>query len=188
MCSKTIVDPKIFKGPTAPMVTLHPIAECSELYAAAYAQLQSLARRERRRAGNPGTINTTALVHETWFKLRSSPAAADLPQKDFLAIAAHAMRQVLIDHARRLAADKRQHIVVTLGHADDATATVPMFEIADALCQLDSTDAQLARIVDLHVFAGLEFREIAESEGISERSVFRLWRNARVFLLDQLAP
>ncbi|MEO8802245.1 MAG: ECF-type sigma factor, partial [Rudaea sp.] len=140
------------------------------------------------RAGSPGTINTTALVHETWFKLRSSPAAADLPQKDFLAIAAHAMRQVLIDHARRLDADKRQHIAVTLEQADDAAAAVPMFEIADALRQLDSTDAQLARIVDLHVFAGIEFRDIAESEGISERSVFRLWRNARVFLLDQLAP
>lgn len=170
------------------MVALHPIADSSELYAAAYAELQSLARRERRRAGSPGTINTTALVHETWFKLRSSPAAADLPKRDFLAIAAHAMRQVLIDHARRLDADKRQHVAVTLSHADDATAPVPLFEFADALRRLDRTDAQLGRIVDLHVFAGLEFREIAESEGISERSVFRLWRNARVFLLDQLAP
>ena len=66
------------------MVVLHPIADSSELYAATYAELQSLARRERRHAGSPGTIKTTALVHETWFKLRSSPAAIDLPQKDFL--------------------------------------------------------------------------------------------------------
>lgn len=97
------------------------------------------------------------------------------------------MRQVLVDHARRLNADKRRHFSVTLGHANDAAAPIPMLDLDDALSRLADVDAQLARIVDLHVFSGMEFREIAESEGISERSVFRLWRNARVFLLDQLA-
>ena len=171
------------------MATSPPIADKEDLYAAAYAELRRLARRERRRAGSPATINTTALVHETWFKLRSDPAAAHLAQNEFLAIAARAMRQVLVDHARRLNADKRRHITVTLGHADAdlAAAPISMLDLDDALHRLEDVDAQLARIVDLHVFSGLEFREIAESEGISERSVFRLWRNARVFLLDQLA-
>lgn len=169
------------------MATPPPIADQENLYALAYAELHRLARRERRRVSSSATINTTALVHETWLKLRSDPASAHLAQNEFLAIAARAMRQVLVDHARRLNADKRRHFSVTLGHANDAAAPIPMLDLDDALSRLADVDAQLARIVDLHVFSGMEFREIAESEGISERSVFRLWRNARVFLLDQLA-
>lgn len=161
-----------------------------DLFAAAYAELHRIARRERRRASSSATINTTALVHETWFKLRSSAEATGLSRNGFLVIAARAMRQVLIDHARKLNAEKRQHLTVTLNRADAANpspAPVSMLELDDALCRLADIDAQLARIVDLHVFSGLEFREIAELEHVSERSVFRLWRNARVFLLDQLA-
>jgi RNA polymerase sigma factor (TIGR02999 family) len=160
-------------------------------YAAAYAELRRIARRERRRAGAPATINTTALVHETWFKLRSGLEAVGLTRNAFLAIAARAMRQVLVDHARKLSAEKRRHVTVTLGKADAdspaGSSAIAMIELDSALCRLADIDAQLARIVDLHVFSGLEFAEIADLEGVSERSVFRLWRNARVFLLDQLA-
>ncbi len=161
-----------------------------DVFAAAYAELHRIAQRERRRANSPATINTTALVHETWFKLRSGCESAGFSRQQFLAIAARAMRQVLVDHARKLNADKRRHITVTLGNAESAEptdASVPMLELDSALCRLADIDAQLARIVDLHVFSGLEFREIADLEGVSERGVFRLWRNARVFLLDQLA-
>jgi RNA polymerase sigma factor (TIGR02999 family) len=171
------------------METLQKNGPKDEFYAAAYAELHRLARRERRRVSSPATINTTALVHEAWFKLKSDAETSQLPRIEFLAIAARAMRQVLVDHARRLNADKRRHVSVTLGHADDDANAAPfaMLELDDALRKLEHLDAQLARVVDLHVFSGLEFREIAESEGISERSVFRLWRSARVFLLDQLA-
>ncbi len=161
-------------------------------FAAAYAELHRLARRERRRSNSPATINTTALVHETWFKLRPSIEAAGFTRNAFLGIAARAMRQVLVDHARRLNAEKRQHVTVTLGKADAdspvGATPVAMIELDSALCRLADVNAQLARIVDLHVFSGLEFAEIADLEGVSERSVFRLWRNARVFLLDQLTP
>jgi RNA polymerase sigma factor (TIGR02999 family) len=164
-----------------------PSLASDALYAAAYAELQRVARRERRRANGPATINTTALVHEAWFKLKGD--ATDLPRLEFLAIAACAMRQVLVDYARRLNADKRRHLTVTLGQADEQQGAAPiaMLELDAALRRLESVDAQLARVVDLHVFGGLEFGEIAASEGISERSVFRLWRSARVFLLEQLA-
>lgn len=162
-----------------------------DLYAAAYAELRRIARRERRRAGAPATINTTALVHETWFKLRPGIKAAGFTRNAFLAIAARAMRQVLVDHARKLNAQKRRHATVTLGNADAdhpaGSSPVAMLELDSALCRLADIDARLARIVELHVFSGLEFAEIADLEGMSERSVFRLWRNARVFLLDQLA-
>lgn len=101
------------------------------------------------------------------------------------------MRQVLVDHARRLNAEKRRHLTVTLGKADAEGAGNPspvaMLELDSALCRLADINTQLARVVDMHVFSGLEFHEIADLEGVSERTVFRLWRNARVFLLDQLA-
>lgn len=165
-----------------------PSASQDPLYAAAYAELHRLARRERRRAGSPATINTTALVHEAWFKLGRSDVGTRVERSDFLAIAAHAMRQVLVDHARRLNAQKRRHATVTLGEADrEPAASVAMLDLDGALQALEAVDARLARIVELHVFCGLEFGEIAESERISERSVFRLWRTARVFLLDVLA-
>lgn len=160
------------------------------LFEQAYAELRRLARRERRRANSPATINTTALVHETYFKLRPDVDAAKLSRAEFFGIAARAMRQVLTDYARRVDADKRKHFSVTLdaaGAGESAPAPVAMIELDDALRQLESVDGQLARIVDLHVFSGLEFSEIATLEGVSERSVYRLWRNARVFLLDRLA-
>lgn len=163
-------------------------AGAPQVFEKAYAELRRLARRERRRAMSPATINTTALVHETWFKLRPDIDAAELSRAEFFGLAARAMRQVLTDHARRLDADKRKHFSVTLDAAGADSATpIAMLELDDALRQLEGVDAQLARIVDLHVFSGLEFSEIATFEGVSERSVYRLWRNARVFLLDRLA-
>jgi RNA polymerase sigma factor (TIGR02999 family) len=161
------------------------------LFEQAYAELTRMARRERRRAHGPPTINTTALVHETYFKLRSTLDAAHLSRAEFFGVAARAMRQVMTDYARRVDADKRRHVSVTLddaGAGASAATPVAMIELDGALRQLEALDAQLARIVDLHVFSGLEFSEIATFEGVSERSVYRLWRNARVFLLDQLAP
>jgi RNA polymerase sigma factor (TIGR02999 family) len=163
-------------------------AGARQVFEQAYAELRRLARRERRRANSPATINTTALVHETWFKLRPDIDAAGLSRPEFFGLAARAMRQVLTDHARRLDADKRKHFSVTLdaAGAESSPAPVAMLELDDAMRQLEYLDAQLARIVDLHVFSGLEFSEIAAFEGVSERSVYRLWRNARVFLLDRL--
>ena len=125
-----------------------------DLYAAAYAELRRIARRERRRAGAPATINTTALVHETWFKLRPGIKAAGFTRNAFLAIAARAMRQVLVDHARKLNAQKRRHATVTLGNADAdhpaGSSPVAMLELDSALCRLADIDARLARIVELH--------------------------------------
>lgn len=166
-------------------------AGARQLFEQAYAELHRMARRERRRANSPPTINTTALVHETYFKLRPNIEAAELSRAEFFGVAARAMRQVLTDYARRVDADKRRHISVALedaGTSGSAATPVAMIELDGALRQLETLDAQLARIVDLHVFSGLEFSEIATFEGVSERSVYRLWRNARVFLLDQLAP
>jgi RNA polymerase sigma factor (TIGR02999 family) len=161
------------------------------VYTAAYAELLRLARRERRRGKAPATVSTTVLVHEAWFKLREQPQHAQLERSDFLRIAARAMRQVLIDYARHAKAQKRQRITVSLGEVADASfgapALIDMIELDTALNKLEAIDARFVRVVELHVFCGLAFGEIAQCEGISERSTFRAWRNARVFLLDHLS-
>ncbi|MBS0569652.1 MAG: hypothetical protein JSS28_03525, partial [Proteobacteria bacterium] len=114
-------------------------AASDAIYAAAYSELRRLARRERRRAGEPSTLDTTALVHEAWIKLNAGTALAGLPQIEFRAIAARAMRNVLIDHARRLDAAKRRHLTVTLSHADAEAITTPvaLLDLDDALRELE---------------------------------------------------
>ena len=160
-----------------------------EIYLAAYGELRRLAHRERARAGHPETINTTALVNEAWLKLRAS-IAQHRPQREFMAIAANAMRQVLIDHARHDGAEKRRHISIPLGSEgdpDQPQTITGLLDLDNALRQLETIDPDAARIVEMRVFAGLEFEDIAACEGVSKTSVFRMWRRARVFLLDQLA-
>jgi RNA polymerase sigma factor (TIGR02999 family) len=160
------------------------------VYQAAYAQLHRLARSERRGRRSGETVNTTALVHEAWLKLRNHPQLAGLSRGQFLALSARAMRQILVDCARRQAAEKRRHISVLLDDDIEDTNSTPVDALAlEALMtQLEAIDPMLARVVDLHVFGGFSFSDIADSEGLSERSTYRLWRKARVFLLDQLQP
>jgi RNA polymerase sigma factor (TIGR02999 family) len=172
------------------MLSAQSSENVSGLYAAAYEELLRVARRQRRRFEPSDTLCTTALVHEAYFKLRDQQHLSVLPQHELLAITARAMRQVLVDHARRAFSGKRFCIAVTLSEAVDVgtpPSPVSLFDLHDAIQQLERVDPQLSRIVDLHVFSGMEFGEIASNEGISERGVFRLWRRARVFLLDALS-
>ncbi|MDN5923892.1 MAG: ECF-type sigma factor [Xanthomonadales bacterium] len=166
------------------------IIERDVVYEAAYVQLQQLARRERRRRQPQGSLNTTALVHEAWLKLRNHPEIAQLPRAHFLALSARAMRQILIDCARRQHAEKRQHVAVTFDDnvESQASMSVDVLALDAALTRLEAMDARLAQVVDMHVFGGFEFADIAQAQGVSERSVYRLWREARVFLLDQITP
>jgi len=107
-----------------------------------------------------------------------------------MALAARAMRQVLIDSARRNGADKRGGFAlkVTLDPnavtAPDAAADV--LALDQALTTLEQVDERAARVVQLHFFAGLPFAEIAELEGITVRTVMRDWQAARALLAGQL--
>jgi RNA polymerase sigma factor (TIGR02999 family) len=166
------------------------VIDIPTLYTVAYEELLRLANRERRRLKASPTVNTTALVHEAWFKLRALPQYANLEREAFLRIAARAMRQVLIDYARIAHAHKRQRIAITLsGMTDDPSdpsTPLDVIEFDNAMSALEKVDPRLARIVDLHVFSGLAFDEIARCEDVSERTIFRAWRSARVFLLDYM--
>ena len=96
------------------------------------------------------------------------------------------MRQVLLDHVRERQAQKRggdvAPITLTARVPEEDTDPLPLIELDRALNDLQAFDAQLARLTELHVFAGLEFGEIAQLLDMSERSVYRDWRLARVFL------
>ena len=131
------------------------------------------------------SLCTTALVHEAYLKLFDKPLSLD-SRAHFFHLAARVMRQVLLDHVRDRQAQKRggnmQPITLTARVAEDDTDPLPLIELDRALSELQAFDEQLAWLVELHVFAGREFAEIAELLGISERSAYRDWRVARVFL------
>jgi RNA polymerase sigma factor (TIGR02999 family) len=159
-----------------------------DLFSAAYEELRRLAAAVRR--DDPAaTLSPTALVNEAWLKLADSPSVAHTSPLHFKRIAARAMRQVLVEAARRRNADKRGGgaPVVTF---DDAMGTVTT---ADDVLGLDAALDALARIeprqaqmVESRFFGGLDVAETAQLLGVSEATVLRDWRAAKAWLAREL--
>ena len=162
----------------------------SQLFALVYDELRRIAHRQRSGIGAPPTLNTTALVHEAYLKLSPTPQVAALTRVHFLALAARAMRQVLVDHARSRAAIKRGgEISFTDDEQECAGAmgeVVEMVALDDALKALTKIDPRGGRVVEWHVFGGLSIEEIAELQGVVVRTTYRDWRRARAFLISHL--
>ena len=162
-----------------------------DLFSAAYEELRRLAATVRR--NDPAaTLSPTALVNEAWLKLADSPAVARTSPLHFKRIAARAMRQVLVESARRRNADKRGGgaAVVTF---DDAMSAVSSVTTADDVLGLDAALEALALIeprqalmVESRFFGGLGVTETAESLGVSEATVLRDWRAAKAWLSREL--
>jgi RNA polymerase sigma-70 factor (ECF subfamily) len=147
-----------------------------------YDDLRRLARRQLAREHGDAPVEPTTLVHEAYLKLAgSTPRAAD--RAHLLAIASHAMRQVLVDHARERRAAKRgpAWIRTTLTDAAWMTELDPatLLALDDALERLDPRQRQ---VVECRFFGGLEDEEIAEALGITTRTVRRDWVKARAWL------
>lgn len=161
------------------------------LFEAVYADLRRIAERHVDRRHGDG-MQATSLVHEAWFRLARPDALALADREHFFAVAARAMRQLVVDHARRRTAAKRGGLqgpetldtdMVSSGSAgrdDDVLA------LDQALGRLADVDPALARLVEMRFFAGLELEEIESITGRSERSLKRDWRKARAFLHAQL--
>lgn len=153
-----------------------------------YDELHALAHRQLR-AEHPGhTLQTTALLHEAYLRL----VGADVPWEGrvhFFAVAARAMRRVLVDHARALRRDKRGGGVapVTLDESLQGAAVPDMIGLDEALERLAALDERKARAIELHYFAGLEYEEIATVLAISPATVHRDLRMARAWLQRELA-
>jgi RNA polymerase sigma factor (TIGR02999 family) len=147
-----------------------------------YDDLRRLARRQLAREHNDAPIQPTTLVHEAYVKLAgNAPRAAD--RAHLLAIAAHAMRQVLVDHARERRAAKRGPAWIRTTLTDAAWMTdldpATLLALDDALERLDPRQRQ---VVECRFFGGLEDAEIAEALGVTTRTVRRDWVKARAWL------
>jgi RNA polymerase sigma-70 factor (ECF subfamily) len=147
-----------------------------------YDDLRRLARHQLAREHGSRTIQPTALVHEAYLKLAGSAPRAQ-NRAHMLAIAAHAMRQVLVDHARERRAAKRgpDWVSTTLTDGVSTTHLDPesLLALDDALDRLDPRQRQ---VVECRFFAGLDDAEIAEALGVTTRTVRRDWVKARAWL------
>jgi RNA polymerase sigma factor (TIGR02999 family) len=167
-------------------------AATDELFSLLYLELHRLAEHHVRRVGSSLTIGATTLLHEAYLGIAGRETVSFEDQPRFLAYASRAMRGLVIDYARRRRARKRgRHLEITLDGDELPTAEAlrtarELEELSDALDELAGVDPSLAELVDLHFFCGFPFTEIAALRGVSERTVQRDWRKARLLLHHSL--
>lgn len=159
-----------------------------------YAELKQLARKQLAGSSSP-TLNTTGLVHEAYLKLAQPEHRTLHNRVHFFALAAKAMRQIVIDHARARLTEKRGGAglrVVALDEAEGVTGPEigpeELLRVDRALAQLEADEPRLAHLVELRFFAGLSVAEIALMQSLSERTVNRDWRRAKAQLYGALHP
>ena len=159
---------------------------------ALYEELHRLAERQLHRNGAGSALGTTTLVHEAYLELSSRPGVSFPDRAHFIGYAARAMRGIVIDYVRYSRAAKRGggafEITFTNGLDIPAqrNAAEELEKLSEALDELAELEPELAEVVDLHFFCGYELKEIAEIKDVSERTVQRSWRKARMLLRNQL--
>jgi RNA polymerase sigma factor (TIGR02999 family) len=155
-----------------------------------YNELHRLAERHMARERPDHTLNATALVHEAYMKLVDQREVAWQNRAHFLAIAAQAMRRILINHAQRRRADKRgggEGFVTFNDEVMGANARADeLLALDDVLSRLQNLDERQAKVVEYRFFGGLKHEEIAEVLGVSLPTVRRDWRLARAWLSREL--
>ncbi|MEQ8767892.1 MAG: ECF-type sigma factor [Planctomycetota bacterium] len=154
-----------------------------------YDDLRAIARRRMADQKPSHTLQATALVHEAWLKVAEAAGQAE-NRTQFLRIAASAMRSVLVDHARAKGSRKRggdrKRIAAELAQVACAENPGLVLDVDEALVKLAALDPQLAKIAECRFFGGLQNDEIADSLGVSTRTVERGWRTARAWLQREL--
>ena len=156
-----------------------------------YGELRKVADRYVRRE-RAQSVQATDLVHEAYLRLASDKPIRFQNRAHFVAIAAIAMRRLLVERARKRDAAKRggRQVQVTLDEgllaADPGSSTIDVIAIDRALTRLATLDAQQARIVELRYFGGLSVEETAEALSISPATVKRHWTLAKAWLLREL--
>lgn len=153
-----------------------------------YERLRRLARKlHGARGGFEATLQPTALLHEAWMKISRTNHHYEC-KEHFQAVAARAMRQILVDRARRRLSQKRggdwRQVSLTGVASNDAAQGV--LELDEALGSLSKVDAEAADVAQMRTFGGMTVPEVAAALERSESTVARKWRFARVFLLKQM--
>jgi RNA polymerase sigma factor (TIGR02999 family) len=159
-----------------------------ELVSLVYAELRHMAKAKLRDERPGHTLQATALVHEAWMRLMNQHGVSWQNRAQFFAVAAQAMRRILVDHARRRRAAKRGDgtspvDVDALAHV--LTAPLPddrLLALDAALEELAALDARQARIVELRFFGGLTVEEAADVLAVSPTTIKREWATARAWL------
>jgi RNA polymerase sigma factor (TIGR02999 family) len=161
-----------------------------DLFSLTYEELRRLASSVKR-SDPRATLSPTALVNEAWIKLAGSPQVANTSRLHFKRIAARAMRQILVEAARRRQARKRggaEQVLVTFDESLDATPT-----LGDDIVALDTALEALARLeprqatmVESRFFGGLDVAETAALLDVSEATILRDWRAAKAWLAQEL--
>jgi RNA polymerase sigma factor (TIGR02999 family) len=155
-----------------------------------YTELRALAGDIFAGQSTEHTLQPTALVHEAYLKLVRAPGRQYESKRHFMAVAAKAMRQVLVNHAREKQAEKRGGTRIQLTLDPDLTplpdSQFDVLDLEEALTRLERIDERQARIVELRFYGGLTIDETARVMEISESTVKREWRMARAELLLML--
>lgn len=156
-----------------------------------YDQLRDLASRQLGREATGHTLQTTALVHDAYLRLVGANVRWE-DRKHFFAVAARAMRQVLVEHARERLRDKRGGGAAPLSLDEEIAAyaverPAQLLDLDEALTRLAAMDDRKARVVELHYFTGLAYEEIAEVLEISPATVHRDLRMAKAWLQRELS-
>jgi len=162
-----------------------------QLFAVAYGELRSLARAQLRGGGRNTLLDTTVLLHESYLRFRNAGALSGTERGHFFAYLCRVMRSVIVDFARQRQAQRRD------GDADPVSLRALLGEnvrvndeevirIDDALEDLQKLDERLVRIVEMRYFAGMTENEVAAVLGVTDRTVRRDWKKARLMLRASL--
>ncbi len=167
-------------------------AQAADLLPLVYQELRRLAASQMSRRSASATLQPTALVHEAWMRLGAGSGQLEWRSRaHFFAAAAEAMRHILIDHARQRLALRHggqqqridiQEIEIPIDARDDDT----LLAVSDAIEQLEREHPEIAELVKLRCFVGLEVSEAAETLGIPRTTAYRRWTFARAWLFQHL--
>jgi RNA polymerase sigma factor (TIGR02999 family) len=162
-----------------------------ELFRAVYDELHRIASGQRRRWDGNETLNTTALVHEAYLKLVRQEEADWESRAHFFAVAARAMRQILINYAERQVAAKRGggavHVSLTDGMTMAPEAAEELLALHEALGRLATVHERSSRVVECRFFGGFGIRDTAETLGVSAATVERDWAFASAWLRREMS-
>lgn len=161
----------------------------NQLMRLVYDELHVIAESYMKRERQSHTLQPTILVHDAYMRLIGQHGTSWKNRSHFFGIAAQAMRRILVDHARRVRAEKRdggERVTLDESVADSQQQSVDLIALDDAIQKLAHLDARQARVVELRYFSGLDIDETAAALDISPATVKRDWAFARAFLQREL--
>ncbi|MGZ5266670.1 MAG: ECF-type sigma factor [Caldimonas sp.] len=164
-------------------------AALDQIYQSLYPELKRVARARLRQQGRGDDMGTTTLLHESFLRLVNAAELRLVDRRHFFAYAARTMRNIIIDSAREHLAERRGGGAghETLGgdaalQVADTSTSEELIRVSEALLGLEAVDPELAELVDMRYFGGYSESEIAELQGVTDRTVRRRWDKARAWL------